>query len=109
MRQGAAEWKLAGIIFAVTPPIFQPPNTVLFGNLTFNADLAQYRDQIVDVVFPPACRDGIDNDGNGLRDFPADPGCSSRDDAVEASGMLVLSPETDRPRRGSGRLARARR
>jgi len=30
---------------------------------------------------PPAvCSDGIDNDGNGLTDFPADPGCSSRED-----------------------------
>jgi hypothetical protein len=24
----------------------------------------------------PACSDGVDNDGDGLRDFPADPGCS---------------------------------
>ncbi|MGH2950738.1 MAG: hypothetical protein ACRDKX_01685 [Solirubrobacterales bacterium] len=35
---------------------------------------------------PPApCSDGIDNDGNGLIDFPADPGCSSPEDNDEGS------------------------
>jgi hypothetical protein len=29
------------------------------------------------------CHDGIDNDGNGLIDFPQDPGCSSIDDFHE--------------------------
>jgi hypothetical protein len=29
------------------------------------------------------CHDGIDNDGNGLTDFPDDPGCSSIDDFHE--------------------------
>ncbi|MBN2142509.1 hypothetical protein JW711_04215 [Candidatus Woesearchaeota archaeon] len=30
-----------------------------------------------------ACRDGVDNDGDGLVDYPADPGCSSKNDASE--------------------------
>ena len=29
------------------------------------------------------CHDGIDNDGNGLKDFPGDPGCTSEDDFHE--------------------------
>ncbi len=32
------------------------------------------------------CRDGIDNDGDGLIDFPADPGCSSLQDNSELNG-----------------------
>ncbi|MBD3868851.1 MAG: heparin lyase I family protein [Acidobacteria bacterium] len=38
------------------------------------------------VWFPggvPACADGRDNDGDGLSDFPADPGCTSADDPGE--------------------------
>jgi len=31
----------------------------------------------------PVCSDGIDNDGDGLTDFPADPGCSSPLDGTE--------------------------
>ena len=35
---------------------------------------------------PPAkqCEDGVDNDGDGLIDYPADPGCSSSGDDSEA-------------------------
>ena len=28
----------------------------------------------------PACSDGVDNDSDGLIDFPADPGCTSASD-----------------------------
>jgi len=31
----------------------------------------------------PICNDGIDNDGDGLTDYPNDPGCSSVDDTTE--------------------------
>jgi hypothetical protein len=33
--------------------------------------------------FPAACSDGIDNDGNGLIDYPADPGCGFPEDNDE--------------------------
>lgn len=89
--RGPDGWVLAGVVFSITPPLFQPPETSLFGNVTYAADLAQYRAQILAVISPPACRDGIDNDGNGLVDFPNDPGCSGADDAVEASGALSIS------------------
>jgi pseudolysin/vibriolysin len=32
----------------------------------------------------PACSDGVDNDGDGRSDYPADPGCDSADDDDEA-------------------------
>lgn len=34
------------------------------------------------------CHDGIDNDGNGAADFPADPGCTSIDDPHELGGVI---------------------
>jgi hypothetical protein len=35
---------------------------------------------------PPQCSDGIDNDGNGLVDYPADPGCAFANDDSELGG-----------------------
>jgi hypothetical protein len=35
---------------------------------------------------PPACADGLDNDGNGYADFPADPGCAFANDDTEGTG-----------------------
>jgi hypothetical protein len=32
---------------------------------------------------PPACGDGLDNDGDGLVDFPLDPGCVDASDVIE--------------------------
>ncbi len=34
----------------------------------------------------PACADHIDNDGDGLTDYPADPGCTDQNDNDEANG-----------------------
>ena len=34
---------------------------------------------------PPQCGDGIDNDGDGAFDYPADPGCSDPTDMTEDS------------------------
>jgi len=36
----------------------------------------------------PACEDGIDNDGDGLIDYPADPGCLSPDGTTEVNSPL---------------------
>lgn len=38
----------------------------------------------------PACADGMDNDGDGLADFPADPGCAAPNDNDERSGSYAL-------------------
>lgn len=37
----------------------------------------------------PSCADGIDNDGNGLIDFPADPGCAFSNDDTEAKATFA--------------------
>lgn len=36
-----------------------------------------------------ACNDGVDNDSDGLTDYPADPGCTSGVDNDESNGTLV--------------------
>ena len=36
---------------------------------------------------PPACADGLDNDGDKLVDFPSDPGCASAGDFSEADPL----------------------
>jgi len=35
------------------------------------------------------CSDGIDNDGNGCSDYPADTGCSSLSDTTESGGTCI--------------------
>ena len=42
----------------------------------------------------PACSDGVDNDGDGLRDYPADPGCVSPSDNDESGGFNDYSAQT---------------
>lgn len=50
----AGGWKLAGVIIAIHAP-FQPTQTALDGNLTYVADLASYRAQLVGAgVLEPA-------------------------------------------------------
>ena len=44
--------------------------------LTFAADLAVYRDEIIGLT-RPECADEVDNDGDALVDYPADPDCTS--------------------------------
>ena len=42
-----------------------------------------YRHEASFVFGPPACSDGVDDDGDGKIDFPNDPGCASANDASE--------------------------
>jgi hypothetical protein len=44
---------------------------------------------------PPACSDGTDNDGDGLTDFPLDPGCDEAEDFSEQSPALVCDNGLD--------------
>jgi hypothetical protein len=39
----------------------------------------------------PACSDGIDNDGDGKVDYPADPGCGSASDTDEADPVAPVT------------------
>jgi len=38
----------------------------------------------------PACKDGNDNDGDGLIDFPEDPGCSTKNDRDEFNDPIYF-------------------
>ncbi len=38
---------------------------------------------------PPKCADGLDNDDDGVIDYPADPGCAFADDDTEAGGSYA--------------------
>jgi hypothetical protein len=49
-----------------------------------------------------ACDDGIDNDSDGLADFPDDPGCDSASDLSERSVALVCDDGIDND--GDGRM-----
>ncbi len=42
-----------------------------------------------------SCQDGVDNDGDGAVDFPADPGCDSNQDASERSPLLPCDDGSD--------------
>jgi hypothetical protein len=44
---------------------------------------------------PPACGDGMDNDGNGLIDYPEDPGCFSDMDFKEVAYPSDYQLETE--------------
>lgn len=49
----------------------------------------------------PACNDGIDNDSNGLIDWPDDPGCSSINDISE-SGWVITACNDEIDNDGDG-------
>lgn len=83
-KNARGEWELAGIMFTIDTYEGQPPSYALYGNATYSIDLASYRDQIIAAV-RPECSDEVENDGDGLLDFPADPGCTSAEDLSEAA------------------------
>jgi len=51
----------------------------------------------------PECSDGLDNDGDGVKDFPDDPGCDDADDNDEGSDDCAACPScTACPACGNG-------
>jgi hypothetical protein len=83
-KQGAS-WQLAGIQYSRDTHLCQVSTSALYDNLTYIADLAFYRSQILANRAVPACDDGLDDDGDGDIDYPDDRGCGSLDDAFETS------------------------
>ncbi len=83
--EGSGVWELAGIMSLTSDhscdEVPQPDEVSLFGNATYAADLAVYRDSILDVT--RECRNGQDDDGDGATDWPADSGCGDADDPTE--------------------------
>jgi hypothetical protein len=90
-----ASTELIGILFARGGFMNQPANTSLFGNAGYAADLFAYRNDILAVIDQPDCDDGLDEDADGLADFPADPGCSSPFDTDEREPTLVCDNGID--------------
>jgi hypothetical protein len=81
---------LAGIMFTVSNWTGQPRKTTFYGDLTYSADLAEYRDQIISII-RPACSNGLDDDADGLVDYADDPDCRSSADREEkgATGITL--------------------
>ena len=52
-----------------------------------------------------ACRDGIDNDGDGKIDYPNDPGCTSRNDRDETDPIVSPPPPPSPPPATTGTVA----
>ena len=86
VRNGGGSWELGGVLFAIANFNGQPANSAYYGNLTYAIDLSFYRSAILAVTTRPACSDGIDDDGDGLTDFPADPGCKDPTSVLENPG-----------------------
>ena len=88
---GSAE--LVGILFARATFTNQPPSTSLagtqgVGNVGIIADLFAYRNAIETLIDQADCSDGLDDDGDGLIDFPDDPGCADGLDPDERGAIF---------------------
>jgi len=80
----ANDWYLAGTLFAISQYPSQPPTTSIYGNKLFAADLAFYRADILTVIDQKSCANGLDDDGDGFTDYPADPECLNANDDSES-------------------------
>jgi hypothetical protein len=79
--------ELAGIMIAIWTYGGQAPQTSVFGNGTYVADLSYYHDQILTVTAERACSNGVDDDGDGLVD-DGDAGCYGADDPFETNAIV---------------------
>ena len=89
-----SNWELGGLLFAILTRD-NPPTSAYYGDLTYAVDLSFYRSAILAVTTRPACSDGIEDDGDGLTDFPNDPGCASAGDLDERSPLLACDDGAD--------------
>ncbi|MCA9666157.1 MAG: DUF11 domain-containing protein [Myxococcales bacterium] len=69
-------WQICGF-----PPLYG--GQIVTATATAPGKLVSLPSSPVTVLTLPKCSDGIDNDNDGLIDFPADPGCSSPTDSTE--------------------------
>jgi hypothetical protein len=61
---------------------------LLVGVLAASLVMAKHSSKGTTTKAKPQCSDGIDNDGDGLVDYPADPGCSSKRDKDEFNPVV---------------------
>ena len=95
-----ASAELIGILVARATFEGQPASTSLYGNAGVIADLFYYRSDILAIIDQPDCDDSLDDDGDGLSDYPADPGCTSPTDTSERDASLVCDNDLDDDRDG---------
>jgi hypothetical protein len=81
------EWKLAGMMISVSASFATPTPATHYGDLTYAADVTAYRSEILRWA-RPRCFNEEDDDGDGMVDFPADPGCASAIDTDEREGRF---------------------
>jgi hypothetical protein len=93
--ENGSSWELGGVLFLIATFNGQPASSSFYGNLTYAVDLSFYRSAILAVTTRPACNDGIEDDGDGLTDYPNDPGCASAGDLDERSPALVCDDGAD--------------
>lgn len=82
------QWLLAGMMTSVTGFSRAPAQTSMYGDRTYAADLSTYRGEILHWS-RPACSNEEDDDGDGMIDFPEDPGCESAIDESERERGLA--------------------
>lgn len=87
--------KLIGISFARAGFMNQPAMTSLYGNAGLIVDLFAYRAEILAIIDQPDCGNGLDDDGDGVADYPNDPGCTSLLDPSEHEPTVVCDNEID--------------
>jgi hypothetical protein len=91
-NETTSEWELAGIISSTGLCQW---GSAIYNDLTYAADLSFYWGQIDAIASVPACNDGLDQDGDGLIDYPDDPGCDDLLDPFETSDALPCDDGID--------------
>jgi hypothetical protein len=91
-NETTSEWELAGIMLATAACQI---GSVIYDDSTYAADLSFYSSQIEAIASVPACDDGLDQDGDGLIDYPDDPGCDDALDPFETSDALPCDDGID--------------
>lgn len=82
-------WLLTGMMTSVAGYSSTPRQTSTYGDTTFAADISIYRSEILRWT-RPSCSNEEDDDGDGLADYPEDPGCDSLADRDERDGEIRL-------------------
>lgn len=82
----------ASPFFFIAPRGISADGTVIVGDEYLGPSEA-WRAEIPSI--PTACEDGVDNDGDGFVDHPADPGCSDTYDLSEQSAALACDDGID--------------
>lgn len=91
-----ASAELVGILFATATTLLnQPAGSSFYTNDGLAADLFAYRNDILALIDQPDCNDGLDDDGDGLIDFPDDPGCADANDSNERGPDFVCDNGLD--------------